>query len=318
MKGFIATYFSFTKKERAGITAAVILIVLVTILPFFYPLLKEQKSLNSSQFEKEIALLKMQESEERKPFSAKSFKYDDDQTESEHFSSRQTSTFSGQMFPFDPNTLSVEGWQKLGIKDKTIQTIQKYLSKGGRFYKPEDIGKIWGLHPNEINRLLPFIQIAQNDKKSFDNHLFSNNKYEKAPYIPSLTDINTADTIALIGLPGIGSKLAQRIVNFREKLGGFYSIEQVGETFGLADSTYQKIKNRLTILNTTVRQININTASVDQLKIHPYLRFNVANAIIQYRSQHGDFSTVEDLRKVMLITEDIFKKVRPYLKISDK
>ena len=138
---------------------------------------------------------------------------------------------------------------------------------------------------------------------------------EKSTYTPPLIDINLADTSAFIALPGIGSKLSQRIISFRDKLGGFYKIDQLAETFGLADSTFQKIKPRLLLDNPVVKQLNINLASADELKSHPYLRYALANAIVQYRSQHGNFAAVSDLKKIMLITDDIYNKMVPYLKL---
>ena len=68
----------------------------------------------------------------------------------------------------------------------------------------------------------------------------------------------------------------------------------------------------LTIGNTAVKQININIATIDEMKSHPYLRYNLANAIFQYRRQHGNYNTVEDVKKIMLITDDVYKKVLPY------
>jgi competence ComEA-like helix-hairpin-helix protein len=129
-------------------------------------------------------------------------------------------------------------------------------------------------------------------------------------------DINSADTTVFISLPGIGSRLASRIVNFRNKLGGFYSVTQVGETFGLPDSTFQKIRLYLKLGNTPVRKININTATVDELKAHPYLKYAVANPIVSYRNEHGPFSRIEDIRNVLVVTEEIFLKIAPYLIIE--
>ena len=117
-------------------------------------------------------------------------------------------------------------------------------------------------------------------------------------------------------MPGIGSKLANRIIAFREKLGGFYKVEQVAETYGLPDSVFQKIKEKLVIGNSNVKKMNINNATVDELKVHPYIRYNIANAIVQYRNAHGNFSTVQDLKKIMIITEDIYSKVAPYLTVG--
>jgi competence protein ComEA len=81
----------------------------------------------------------------------------------------------------------------------------------------------------------------------------------------------------------------------------------------LPDSTFQKIKPRLSINDKTIKQFNINTATVDEMKPHPYIRYNIANAIVQYRTQHGNFSSVADIKKIMIIDEVLFAKISPYL-----
>jgi competence ComEA-like helix-hairpin-helix protein len=139
-------------------------------------------------------------------------------------------------------------------------------------------------------------------------------KSVKAP--PPIIDINQADTAAFISLPGIGSKLANRIVNFRQKLGGFYSVQQVGETFGLPDSTFQLIQPRLQCGPAVLQKLNINTADANTLKQHPYIRWNIANAIVQYRQQHGLFHAVEDLQQIVLITPELYNKIAGYLTVG--
>ena len=140
--------------------------------------------------------------------------------------------------------------------------------------------------------------------------------YHKKRYLrkmPAPIDINLADTGAFIALPGIGSRLAERIVKFREKLGGFYSIEQIGEVYGLADTVFQKNKPLFQLSSRSFKKININTASLDELKAHPYIRFDIAKSIIAYREQHGAFTSIEDLKKLVLMTDAIYTKVYPYL-----
>ena len=126
-------------------------------------------------------------------------------------------------------------------------------------------------------------------------------------------EINTADTAAFIALPGIGSKLAARIVLFREKLGGFYNTEQIREVYGLQDSVYQKILPLLKCEPGRIRKIDINTAEKETLKVHPYIRWSVANAVVNYRSQHGAFHSAEDLSRLENIDEEVLKKMMPYL-----
>ncbi|MEO5563833.1 MAG: helix-hairpin-helix domain-containing protein [Chitinophagaceae bacterium] len=222
----------------------------------------------------------------------------------------------GRLFDFDPNTLSVEGWKELGLRENTIRIIQNYLSKGGHFRKPEDLQRVYGLHADEYERLLPFIKIEAASPAQ-------NNSYTAEPGPPrtkgfhlSAFEINEADTSAFIALPGIGSKLAMRIVSFREKLGGFYSIDQVGEVYGLADSVFQKIKSYLKCDEGLIQKININTATVDQLKVHPYIKYAIANSIIAYRNEHGLFLKIEDIKRVMVITDEVYEKIRLYLSVT--
>jgi competence protein ComEA len=224
-----------------------------------------------------------------------------------------------KMFYFDPNTISVDGWKKLGIRQKTINVIHNYLAKGGHFEKPGDLKKIYGIHAEDFARLQPYIQIQMNNATSFPdkrNTEFNKRSSQAGNTTYDLVEINTADTAAFIALPGIGSKLAARIINFRDKLGGFYSILQVGETYGLADSTFQKIKPWLKLENVSLKKINVNAATKDEMKSHPYLKWTLANAIVEYRNQHGKFSSAEELKKVGAITEEVLVRIKPYISVE--
>lgn len=313
-KKIFSNYFTFTKKERRGTIVLLLLIMFFIALPFLYPLFIKPKPTDASTFKNEIVTLKIKQQDTVKQFTQRNFDEENYQNYYQPSEKNYTKNFKGELFYFDPNTATTADWQRLGLRDKTIATIQNYLSKGGRFYKPEDIGKIWGLHPDEVQRLIPYVQITPKEN-NYPKKDYETKTFDKPKNTISVIDINNADTTTLIALPGIGSKLAQRIINFRDKLGGFYKAEQVGETFGLPDSTFQKIKPRLTINNLTIKQFNINTASVDEMKTHPYIRYNIANAIVQYRSQHGNFLSVADIKKIMMVTEDVYNKVAPYLSL---
>ena len=322
-KQFLNEYLSFTKKERAGIFILVALIVICLLLPFFYPYFIHQKIYDHSQFDKEIAQLKIQEidSASEKKYFNKNF---DENNYTNYYEPPEKNFYTkpkAEVFYFDPNTASADDWRRLGVREKTAATILKYVSKGGHFYKPEDIAKIWGLHKEDVDRLLPYVKI-ENTKKEYANNEsnFKNNypsdSYRDKKYSPQTIDINVSDTTAFIALPGIGSKLAQRIIAFRDKLGGFYSVEQIKETYGLPDSTFVKIKPRLILSEPFVKQININTANLDEMRSHPYIRYAIANAILQYRTQHGNFSSIDNIKKIMIVTDDVFTKVSPYLTIN--
>jgi len=309
-------YFSFTRKERTGIIVIVLVILLLTGLPLLFPyLLPERKQVNPD-FEKTISGLTIRQSDSTQHpnrYYGRNTSGGKTWNETNQY---QTSR-PAELFYFDPNTITAEGWQRLGLRDKAIQTIQHYLSKGGSFKKPEDIGKVWGLSENDVKRLLPFVSIknkdAGNPQRIRDSAVFTRPVYEKKLIT---IDINTADSTVFIALPGIGSRLANRIIAFREKLGGFYNIDQLAETFALPDSVFQKIRNRLFIGNVPVKKININTAGIDELKAHPYIRYALGNALLQYRNTHGTFADIADIKKIMIVTEPLYAKLAPYLTVQ--
>ncbi len=314
-KKFINEYFSFTKKETKGVIALLTLIAIIFILPLFFPLLKNHKA--NKMDDDFIAAVKALEADSSDSRGYKDDYYNDYSTREKY---KNVSIINPHSF--DPNTLSESGWIQMGIKPKTAATIRNYINKGGRFKSPEDIRKIYGLSPEVINKLLPYVAIVLIEKDRTEKYIpnsYSSQNYPSQNYKPRIinsVNINLADTSEWIALPGIGSKLSQRIIVFRDKLGGFYSIEQIGETYLLPDSTFQKIKPFLIFDNTPVKKININLASLDEMKMHPYLRYNVANAIVQYRSQHGDFITIGDLKKIVIVTDEIYNKVAPYLTVN--
>lgn len=315
-KKYLPEYLSFTRKERWGILVIVVLIIFFTTLPFLLPFFIKSKPLNTNSFEKDIARLNVKE-DTGKTFTKRKFN-EDNYTDYPEPGGRYNQSPKGQLFYFDPNSLSEEGWIKLGIREKTASTIHNYISKGGRFYKPEDISKIWGLHEDEVKRLLPYVRIEGKPASDYDKYPDREDPrtYTKRTYNIIPCDVNSDDTAAFIALPGIGSKLAARIVAFREKLGGFYKIEQVAETYGLPDSTFQKIKSRLVMGVRDVKKLDINKASVDELKAHPYIRYQLANAIVQYRTQHGSFAATQDIKKILLVTDDLYGKISPYITIK--
>jgi competence ComEA-like helix-hairpin-helix protein len=322
-KEFVTDYLTFTRRDRIGIIVVIVLVLAV----FFLPKAFSKSSSNTAPVKADtawIATMKRLEQKEAESNEQKSGQYNDDNSSSYQYDRSKKNYIGqskGELFYFDPNTLSAEGWEKLGLRDKTIHTIQNYLSKGGHFKKPEDLQRIYGLFPNEYERIAPYIKIEPGNETANYKDIPEKTTAENQPvknYTPryAVVDINSADTTALIALPGIGSKLAMRIINFRDKLGGFYSVNQVGETFGLPDSTFQKIKQYLKLENTSVRKININKATIDELKAHPYIKYNLANPIVAYRNEHGPFAKVEDLKKVMAVTDEIYNKIAPYLTVQ--
>ncbi len=315
-KEVFVDYLSFSVKERLGALFILLVISLSISLPMVFSKTGAAGAQEAdSTWMAAIAQLERQSPPDdrksnRKEYDNEYYQYDRRPSNPARPEQR------AQLFFFDPNTISGETWKKLGLSQKTIQIILNYRAHGGQFRKPEDLARIYGLRREDYERIAPYIRIETKENKSTDEYprpAFSSK--QKHSYEP--VDINTADTTAFINLPGIGSKLASRIINFREKLGGFHSIEQVSETYGLPDSTFQKIRAYFKLGNSPVRKININAAALDEMKDHPYIRFKLAQAILAYRNEHGPFQKIDDLKKLMAFSDDQLTKLSPYLSVGE-
>jgi competence protein ComEA len=314
-------YFTFSKKERRAVLILAVAAVLFALLPVLFPGLVKGESdiIVDDETEKQLAAMRTNANEQRTPT-------DDEQNTDWYQPKSKTypqynSATKGALFVFDPNTATAEEWKRLGIKDKTVQTILNYRSKGGSFKKPEDISRIYGLSAKDVERLLPYVTIENNPA----SHASPQNTPAATTTEPTFTakekiakpiDINTADTAEWKTLKGIGSFYAKKIVGFREKLGGFHSIQQIAETYGLPDSTFQSIKPYLLQSTTGLKQIDLNAATVEELKVHPYIKTTIAKAIVNYRESHGVFKSVADLQKLGAIDDELFKKIAPYLYVK--
>ncbi len=310
-KKIIKDYLTFGRRDRIG---AFIIVTTIAACIFVPPMLARKPSAIS--IKGDSVLVKAMDTLQTKELASK--KYGRDESNSNYqnnyrFESSQKAAFTnGALFQFDPNTIKTADWQRMGLNEKTSKTIEKYVSKGGKFYKPEDLLRIWGMPEGFYDRVKDYITITSVTKN------YPSNNYENKPFTreerkPTVVNINEADTSAFIALPGIGSKLSMRIIGFRDKLGGFYSVDQIGETYGLPDSTFQKLKGRFQVEGSTIKKINVNTATKDELKAHPYIRWNLANAIVEYRNQHGAFKSLDDLKNITLIDDATFGKIVHYL-----
>ena len=316
---WISEYFTFSKKDRRAVAILFLLAVLFSLLPKLFPVLVKSDQLLIIDTATQTQLVQM-----NTPTPSSSFDDRDDsngewlkpQSSPYHTS---TSVTAAELFYFDPNTATTDEWKRLGLREKTIQTILNFRSKGGKFRKPEDLSKIYGLRTQDYERLSSYVRIgaAGSVVPASSDHSFPANNTSRVETVVTI-DINLSDSTDWKKLKGIGPAYARRILNFRNKLGGFTSVDQVAETYGLPDSTFQQIKSHLINAGVGIRQINLNTASMEELKQHPYIRYSIANAIIQYRNQHGHFRSVRDLLQIGAIEESAYQKMAPYLTVSSQ
>jgi len=216
-------------------------------------------------------------------------------------------------FRFNPNEADKATLLSLGLSNKIVQTILNYRNSGAQFRKKEDLKKVYGLTENDYLILAPFIEIPKIispiAKKTMISKTIPQN-FSSA--ITIKIDINNSKVEDWKQLKGIGEITAKRIVNFRDKLGGFISINQLKTTYNVADSIIDNVAHQL-ILSPILNKIAINTISATDLSLHPYVKKKQAYLIVNYRTNHGKYTQLKDLAKVKALTPDFIERIAPYL-----
>src|SRR5436190_7819548 len=292
--------FTFSAGEKRGIYVLLIIILILAGAIWFYryypPAFPKR---DATAFEKEVdEFLAAQKQDTMKTIAAHN---------SEITSAKQSITY----FDFDPNNLSMENWKQFGLNDGQIRAIHNYESKGGRFRKKEDLKKMYVISEKDYVRLEPYIKIEEEPTEA--------SKYsEKKFSVPAIhVDIGTADTIELLSVKGIGQSRARGIYKYRLLLGGYYSVNQLREVYGIDSAAYVQIAEQVFIKDSTnISRININTASSEQLSKHPYIRKKLAEIIVRYRTQNGNYGDISALRKMPLVNDSLYFKLAPYLSIK--
>lgn len=301
MKKELKDLFSFNSTERNGILVLLTILLFVVIAPGIYSHYLIDKSW---KFENAAAGLKA--------LSVESVK-NNEMTETSNATTSGKKFALPRLTPFDPNTISEEEWKGLGLKDKQIRTIRNYLTKGGKFRNKEDLKKIYGISKEDYTRLSPFIRVSIDAKiKEVDKENITQKQPFKTKKIS--LDVNTADSISLLEVRGIGPSFAKRIIKYRELLGGFYSIEQLKEVYGIDSLKYSMLAPQLEVLTPPFRKFKLNNASLTEFRKHPYFDYATAKAIVDRRILKGPFSSPDQLTELM-IKQSTILRILPYLEI---
>lgn len=229
--------------------------------------------------------------------------------------------------PFNPNMATVEELNALGIPAFLSRRIENYRSAGGSFKIKSDLAGIYDFPDSLFQQLMPFIELPQElqsvpviGKKSIETpktnptaKAFKTvSRYDEEPLI---VNINEADSLEFRKLYGIGPAYARRLVSFRQALGGYHSVDQVRDLYGMTDSLFYQIKSFLHVADTvTLESISINVATFQQLNAHPYISYELTKEILATKSKYGKFKKLEDLNRLTLIDSITIAKLGPYLK----
>ncbi|MBI3510953.1 MAG: helix-hairpin-helix domain-containing protein [Bacteroidetes bacterium] len=309
MRNRLRDYFSFTDSERKG-TVVLLLLVLVLVIYSF------AKNKFSDPAGKEIAI-----SEKWIPATDSTIAKNnlpDEKDDREQILVQDASPHSlyrqHELFNFDPNTIAEDDWVRLGLSPAQARVIKKYQSKGGTFRTKDDLKKMFVISGKFYNEIESYILLPEKNNSVAQNSsstpFVSPPKKEKR-----IIELNTADSSDLVSVNGIGPAFAKRILEYRNRLGGFHSNEQLMEVYGIDAEKYSTLKDQVKTDSTYIRKININTAEISELRKHPYFSPAIAAALVNYRKQHGPFKNISDIRKCALVSDDLYRKIAPYLSL---
>ena len=287
--------FYISKKSRRGLTVLFFLAFFIVLIPrlYVYFLKVDTILIKKPRIKVETKTNNSKSKENKKKYSKKKKKL----------------VYRSPKGKFDPNEYTHEDWMYLGLSEKQTNVIMRFLNH--KIYTNEALKKIYVL-PDTVYHLIK-------DSTVYPAHIFDEKETfvkKKTPSITKFLELNTIDSLELISINGIGPFYASQIINYRNKLGGFYKREQLMEIWKMKEETYQILMESLIIDTSTLQKIHLNTVNFEKLKNHPYLSYSQANSIVKMRTQLGRFDSISSIKKSKLINDDTFLRVRPYLSLD--
>ena len=228
-------------------------------------------------------------------------------------------TIAIRMQMFDPNTVDSLTLLHLGFKPWQAKNMLKYRAKGGKYRKKEDLKKLYGMTDSMYLALAPYIYIKDSivvDSARIDSVRTDSLPKWKSTKKDTILNLRTADTTELKLIRGIGSYRAKMIVRYREQLGGYAQVEQIMEARGMDKVIADSILPHFYIDSVVVNKIPINHIRPEVLQRHPYLNFEQAKAIYEYRRKHIRIKSAEELKKIKGLSPTDIEKILIYLDFS--
>ena len=242
-------------------------------------------------------------------------------------SSVAVSSEPSQPFAFNPNTADSATLRAVGLSPFVSSNIVKYRRAGGRFRRPADLARIYGMDSAAFARIQPYIYIPKEEppkptRPSNPNSPSSPSNIDSLDYQPNpykeymenklhagtFLDLNKADSAELVRIPGIGPYYASHIVSLRRQLGGYVSLSQLGDIPNLPE-----IGDYVYIEEGVQQRINVNTATLRTLTRHPYIGYYRAKAIMDLRHRDGRVVSLRQLSFLDEFSDEDIQRLEPYL-----
>lgn len=230
---------------------------------------------------------------------------------------KEQATSAIQFVKFNPNTVQPDALQAMGLAARPAMQVQRYRDAGGRFTVKNDLLKIYAMDTAWFRLAYAWIDLPETVSTSNTPTNTPLREQNTAKKVVNTFDINAADTTQLKVINGIGSKLAQRIVKYRAKLGGFTSMMQLNEVYGLDSAVIARLKEKAYVATNFVPdKVPLNSANEQLLAEHPYIGKQLARSIASYRYQHGNFTALTQLMNLQLMDSVRLQKIERYLSLD--
>jgi len=207
---------------------------------------------------------------------------------------------------FNPNQYSFEDWVKLGLTQKQATVVIKFTNRG--INSNEELKKIFVIPEELFNKIKDSTYYPQKETLSKIERELNQDRPTAV-----LIDLNKSSIEDFTKINGIGPFYAKQIIRYREQLGGYHSKEQLLEVWKMNLETYEKLKDYIFIKTGEINKISLNSTNINELNNHPYLNWNQANSIIKMREQRTGFKTISEIKESILIDEETFEKLVPYI-----
>jgi DNA uptake protein ComE-like DNA-binding protein len=298
---------SFSRREQYAMLVLMIVLMILVVINLFPGMIIKRQALPLHNLDSIIALRDQFQQEEQK--EKKTF-FDIANPEAEALADRL------KPFPFDPNHLPEDDWRKMGLTEKQIKNILNFEKSGGKFLKNSDLQKIYSLTLAEYRVLEPFIRIEGLDEKTSipDRNSDSTDVAVNRPF--TAIELNSADSLQLVELPGIGPWFAHRILQYRRSLGGYLQKEQLREVFGIDSVKYLKIEGYFIVEARVQTYLDLNRRTFKELMKHPYMNYELTKAVVNKRERQGFVKSWNELVGLNKGDSLGIKRLKPYLRYN--
>lgn len=296
LKSFLNNYFGFSRQQRNGLFVLICISMLLLLIRLAYPSFIKSDP---------IVILNL-------PLAERKLDSNYQASLSHKKSKSRAETKNRTLFVFDPNTVHLDQLLQLGFTEKTAHIFLKFRNKGFVFKQKNDLQKVFGVSPSLYASLEPYILIGKvsDSKQQSGDH----SQKQEAPVSPKqaqkLLELNSADSLSLITLNGVGAVYTKRILKYRALLGGFVSVNQLKEVYGFSEEMYQKVSLQVYVDANKIQKLNLNKDDFKRINKHPYLSYELTKSIFDWRKKTNINSTnLKDLLNDAML----YQKLLPYL-----